>query len=252
MKLRFFRHLLALCLAVSCSQALSRELKIIFAQYTPPYMLDNGGGIVTDIVKAALEPGGYTVVPMPVAMGRGIELYASNRIDGIAPIRESSGLQSNYSDVFIQYHNYAFALKSRNLNIKTLNDLKVNTVIGFQNSSKYLGQAYAAAVAANPGYKEMANQETQTLMLLLGRIDVAIMDESIFRYYREKLIAEGKAPRSAEVQRFDLFPATEYKCAFADAKIRDEFNRGLATIRANGRYDAIYRKYTEQYFSIKK
>jgi polar amino acid transport system substrate-binding protein len=252
LKLPFFRFLLPLCLAAICSQAWSRELKIIFPQYTPPYVIDKGDGIVVEIVKAALEPAGYTIDPMPVAMGRGIELYASNRIDGIAVTRESSGLQSNYSDNFIQYHNHAFALKSHNFAIKSLNDLQGKTVMGFQNSSKYLGPAYAAAVNGNPNYKEMANQETQTLMLLLGRIDVAIMDEGIFRYYREKLIAEGKAPRSAEVQAFNLFPATEYKCAFADAKIRDDFNRGIATIRANGRYDAIYRKYTEQYFNVKK
>lgn len=231
---------------------MSRELKIIFAQYTPPYVIDNGDGIVVDIVKAALEPAGHTIIPVPVAMGRGIELYASNRIDGIALIRESSGLQSNYSATFIQYHNHAFALKSHNQAIKTLGDLKGKSVIGFQNSSKYLGPAYAAVVNANPHYKEMANQETQTLMLLLGRVDVAVMDESIFRYYREKLIAEGKAPRSAEVQAFDLFPATEYKCAFADAQVRDDFNRGIATLRASGRYDAIFKKYTTQYFAVKK
>jgi hypothetical protein len=96
-----------------------------------------------------------------------------------------------------------------------------------------------------------ANQEIQTLMLLLGRIDVAVMDESIFRFYREKLIAEGKAPRATEYEVFSLFPPTPYKTAFIDAKVRDEFNRALSAMRRDGRYGAIYRKYIDEYFVVK-
>lgn len=210
--------------------------------------MDSGKGIVADIVREALAPAGYTIDPIPVAMGRGIELYANNRIDGIALIRESSGLKSNYSQPFVYFHNRAIALKSHQVKLTKLADLKDKVVIGFQNSSKYLGQEYAAAVSANPNYKELANQETQTLMLLLGRVDVAIMDENIFRYYQHKLVAEGKAPATAEVEMFKLFPATEYKCAFSDPRVRDDFDRGIVALRNGGRYDALYRKYLGQQF----
>jgi polar amino acid transport system substrate-binding protein len=230
----------------------ARELKIIFSQYTPPYVFEEGDGIVVDIVREALKASGHTVVPVYAPIGRGFELFAEQRVDGTAIIRENSGLAANYSDEFMQYHNRAFTLKSRQHRLNTLEDFKDKSVIAFQNANKYLGEDFGRAVAKNPHYKEIANQETQTLMLLLGRIDVVVMDESIFRFYREKLISEGKASRSTEYEVFALFPPTPYKTAFIDAMIRDEFNRELKIMRNDGRYEAIYRKYIDEYFTIKR
>lgn len=253
MQVRIFGMVfLLLHLMLPWGNAWGRDLKIIFSQYTPPYVFEQGDGIVLDIVRAALEPHGYRVIPLYMPIGRGFELFAEKRVDGTAIIRESSGLKANYSDNFMQYHNHAFTLKSRKLAIRDVADLKNKTVVAFQSARKYLGQDFARAVADNPDYKEMANQETQTLMLLLGRIDIAVMDESIFRYYREKLIAEGKVARTDGADMFPIFPPTPYRTAFVDAKVRDDFNRGLAAIRGNGRYAAIYRKYTEQYFPVKQ
>jgi len=140
----------------------ARELKIIFSQYTPPYVFENGEGIVVEIVRAALEPAGYRVLPVYVPIGRGFELFADKRVDGTAIIRQNSGLKANYSHVFMRYHNHAIALKARNLAVRGLDDLKGRTIIAFQNAHKYLGEEFGRAVADNPNYKEMANQETQT------------------------------------------------------------------------------------------
>ncbi len=241
-----------ICLAIFGSQAQSRELKIIFSQYTPPYVFENGTGIVVDIVREALKAGGHSSVPIYVPIGRGFEMFAEQRVDGTAIIRENSGLKANYSVDFMQYHNRAFTLKKRQIKLQKLEDLNSMTVVAFQNAHKYLGEAFGQIATSNPNYKEMANQETQTLMLLLGRIDVAVMDESIFRFYREKLIAEGKIPRTIEFEAAPLFPPTPYKTAFIDAGIRDTFNRELAAMRRDGRYQAIYRKYIEEYFTVQQ
>ena len=142
--------------------------------------------------------------------------------------------------------------KSRGLSIRSVADLKDKSVIAFQNADRYLGQEFGRMAAGNRQYKEMAQQEAQTHMLLLGRIDVAVMDESIFRYYRQKLIAERKAEQAQEYVGHDIFPPTPYKAAFVDRKIRDNFNRAIAVMRKDGRYEAIYRKYNEQYRSSRK
>lgn len=252
MSIRILHIFFLACLALPLGQVQSRELKIIFSQYTPPYVFENGEGIVVDIVREALRASGHSTAPVYVPIGRGFELFAEKRVDGTAIIRENSGLKANYSDDFMQYHNRAFTLKARQHKLLKLADLKDKVVVGFQNAYKYLGEDFGQVVANHPNYKEMANQETQTLMLLLGRIDVAVMDESIFRFYREKLIAEGKAPRTAEYEAFPLFPPTPYKTAFIDAGIRDAFNRELVAMRRDGRYEAIYRKYIDEYFAVKQ
>jgi polar amino acid transport system substrate-binding protein len=241
-----------LFLALGAAAAPAKELKIIFSQYTPPYVFENDTGIVVDIVRAALESSGYQVKPIYVPIGRGFKMFAQREVDGTTIIQESSGLKAEYSRDFMQYHNHAFALKSHKLSVRSLDDLKDRSVVAFQNATHYLGEDFARVVARNPKYKEMAQQEAQTHMLLLGRADLAVMDESIFRYYRQKLITEGKIGKDADYVAFDLFKPTPYKAAFIDAKVRDDFDRGIAAMRKDGRYDAVYRKYAQQYFPVQK
>lgn len=243
--------LLALWCCISSAPAFAAELKIVFTKYTPPYVFEDGTGIIVDIVRTALESSGHTIKPVYVPIDRGFRMFADKEVDGTTIIQEASGLKAEYSDNYMQYHNRAFALRSRNLNIRGIADLGDKSVVAFQNADKYLGPAFSVAVASNPRYKEMAQQEAQAHMLLLGRIDVAVMDENIFRYYRQKLIAEKKADAALDYAGYDIFPPTPFKAAFIDRKIRDDFNRGIAAMRKDGRYDAIYRKYTEQYFNVK-
>ncbi len=41
-----------------------KPIRVIFSSYTPPYVFENGNGIVIDIVTEALKPAGYNVVPV--------------------------------------------------------------------------------------------------------------------------------------------------------------------------------------------
>ena len=252
MKLRAFLSILFLWSSWAYAQPPEKELTIVFSQYTPPYVFENDRGIVVEIVRVALESSGYKVKPIYVPIGRGTKMFAEKQVDGTTIIQESSGVKAEYSDNFMQYYNRAFTLKSRNLTVRTIADMKGKSVAAFQNAEKYLGAEFAWAVAGNPDYKEMAQQEAQAQMLLMGRIDVAVMDESILKYYRQKLIAEGKVDKGQEYIGFDIFKPTPFKAAFNNANVRDSFNKGIATMRKDGRYDAIYRKYTEQYYAIKK
>jgi len=55
-----------ICFALPLSQLQSREQRIIFHQQTPPYVLENGNGIVVDSVREALKASGHTLVPVYV------------------------------------------------------------------------------------------------------------------------------------------------------------------------------------------
>lgn len=229
----------------------SAELKIAFGQYTPPYVFEDGTGIAVDIVRMAMKEGGYQIEPVYVPIERGYKMFAAHQVDGTTIIQESTGIAAAYSKPFMSYHNRAYSLKSRNLGITRMSDLAGKTVVAFQSASKFLGPEFAQVSAANPEYKEIAQQQAQTQMLLLGRIDVAVMDEAIFRYYRQVLIAKGKVDSGVEFIGYELFTPTYYQAAFKDPAVRDAFDRGIAAMRQDGRYQGIYRKYTEQYFPVK-
>ena len=152
----------------------------------------------------------------------------------------------------MQYHNFAITLTHRKLPIKKIADLNGLNVIAFLRASRYLGLEFGAFVKDNGNYIEIANQERQVFMLLTGKTDVAVMDESIFRFYHTKLISEKKVSAHIKVQFNDLFAPSRYRTAFIDSTIRDHFNQGLAQLKANGGYRGIYEKYTRNYFNIRQ
>ncbi len=90
-----------------------KPIRVIFSSYTPPYVFENGNGIVIDIVTEALKPAGYNVVPVFLPLGRGFKMFADRKIEATSVIKKNSGLKNAYySDYFMQYHNYAITLKS--------------------------------------------------------------------------------------------------------------------------------------------
>ena len=245
------RLLFLLTSFLAYSSADAQELKIIFTKYTPPYVFENDTGIIVEIVQTALSAKGYQIKPVYVPIGRGLKMFSEKLADGTTIIQENADFKTYYSEDFMQYHNRAFALKSRNFDIRSIADLKGKSIMSFQSANKSLGETFKNIVARNSRYKEIAQQEAQVQVLLLGRTDITIMDESIFNYYRQKLIADGKVDKHQEFVSFEIFPPTPFKAAFNDPLIRDAFNEEVALMRKDGRYAAIYRKYGVQYQPLK-
>ena len=245
--MRLFKALsLFICLG---GQGFATELKIVVSQYTPPYVFEDGSGILLDIVRTALAEGGYQVKPIYVPIERGFRMFADRQVDGTTIIQESSGLQAEYSDYFMQYHNRAFVPKSSQQVIHRIADLG-----GKSRSPSSMPSAIWGGVCSGrcrqPRYKELAQQQSQVHMLLLGRIDVAIMDESIFRYYHQKLIAE----RQVEPGRRSSVTTSSRRRASRPPLLILRYATVLTRLSLScarmGVMEAIYRKYTERYFSV--
>ena len=231
----------------------AKEYKLVFSESTPPYVFKDGSGIVQTIVKEALAYKGHTVSPVFVNIGRGFELFKHGYVDGSTIIQQSSGLKAFYSIDYMQYHNAVFALKKNHYGIKKLDDLKDYHLIGFQNAAKYLGERFGkTARAMGKRYTELADQKQQVHMLFKGRTDIVAMDRHIFTFYRNELIREGKIDPKEPFELFELFEPTRYQTAFKDRQSRDDFNTGIAHLKKTGRYDEIYREYSEKYFAVKK
>ncbi len=243
---------LALLLMPAAGSIQARELKVVFSSYTPPYVFQGGNearpGILVDIVQQAFAGTDYTIKPVFLPLGRGFKLLEEKKIDVISISRRRLGVKAFYSDYSIAYHNFAIGLESRRMPIEQVSDLKGRSIIAFQKADVYLGDEFKAAIAGNPDYIEMANQENQVHMLLKGRIDIAVMDRSIFEFYRNKLVNEGQVSPDVKAHFYNLFEPSRYRAAFADEQVRDQFNRGLKRLREAGGYEAIYDKYLRDYF----
>jgi len=246
--------ILILLLSLSLFASSEKELKVVFSSYTPPYVFTSTkNGIVIDIVKEVLQNRGYIVKPVFLPIGRGFKMFAEKKVDATSIIKKSSGLvKAYYTEYFMQYHNKAFSLKDRGIELKKLSDLNSLHVIGFQNAHKVLNKEYIKSVKNSKKYRELANQKSQVLMLFKGRVDVIVLDESIFKYYKNMLIYEGKILANVEVISHNFFKPTKYRTAFVEKQARNDFDIGLKELKKNGRYDAIYEQYIKQNFEVKK
>lgn len=235
------RFVLCLGLLLFASNANAKDITLIAGLSLPPYIIqEENRGMEYDIIKEALALKGHNLQMNYVPFVRLVVDY--KKFDGAVTINESSGAEGNYSDVVITYQNYAISLKSKNLTINSIQDLKGVSTLAFQNATKYLGNEFAAMAKDNSNYAEQGNQEAQVKMLYSGRVDAIVSDINIFKFFRKKV---DNMDTSVEITLHELFPGTDYKVLFNDAQIRDDFNAGLAELRASGRYKAIVDSYIQ-------
>ena len=230
----------------------ANEIKVVFSYSTPPYVFGEDRGVAISIVREALQYKSHTLKPVFISVGRRIEMFKHGYVDAIPIVKNDSGPGAYYSDFFIRHHSAAFALNSRCCDIKNVEDLKNYRVIAFQNAQKNLGQAFANVVkASSANYSEVANQKQQAYKLLENRVDAIVLDRHVFEFYKKELISQGKVDEGVKVDIFDLFEPTQYRLAFQDENVRNDFNEGLRAIKKSGRYDEIYDNYSKQYFRMK-
>lgn len=227
--------------------AVARDVPVAIGLSISPYVIpDELRGMEYDIVKESLAQEGHRMVPMFLPLGRVTKELETGRT--AAAMTQRPGLNSGvaYSDVYITYHNFAISLESHNLSVAKMPDLSNKSVLAFQNAVIYLGGDYRQAVDANPRYREEASQVIQPLLLFLGRVDVVIADANIFGWFASRPEVKSKVDTTQKLRYHPIFPPTEYRMAFRDPALRDDFNRGLAKLRSSGEYDRIFARYAAE------
>ena len=228
------------------------EVKVVFPYTTPPYVFGDGRGVEIDIVEEALGYKSHTLKPIFITVGRSLEMFKGGFVDAIPIVQKNSGPGAYYSEPFIRHHAAAFALRSKAYVIEKVKDLKNYNVIAFQNAKIYLNEEFSeVAKSTYYSYLEVENQRQQTYMLLKNRTNVIVLDRYVFEYYKSELISQNKVDKEMKVDVFNLFEPTQYKLAFEDKNIRDDFDEGLKQLKKSGRYKEIYDYYSKEYFRMK-
>lgn len=220
------------------------QVRVGFGLSKPPYIMEGGnGGVELEIAEQALAAGGCKMTALQFPPSRGLAMLRAGLIDGLMTVDEGIGGASFFSDPYITYQNVATTLSKRHIELQSIEDLRNYSVAGFQNASVILGERFKEVTAHHKDYKEYSLQLIQDNLLYSGRVDVVVGDRLIFRYFSTRMGPSIDA--SQPVTFHTIFPPNPRKAAFRDADVRDRFNAGLKTIRSNGKYDAILRKYQE-------
>ena len=216
----------------------------------PPWVIpETNTGIELDILREAFKVKGYQIVPNYLSFAMSYSMFEADKLDGILNVTESSVKNGFYSAPVLSFENVAISLQEKNFPPDIdLNFLSDKSIVAFQKASVLLGETFRQVAAKNLRYQEVAKQSLQINLLMIRNVDFIIMEKNIFGYYWQQALADPHLIRAQSklnrpVQFHYLFEPSEYRFVFATEQIRNDFNAGLAVIKANGLYDDIFDRY---------
>lgn len=241
--MKFFgRFFLIATVFLASSQAFSKELTFIFGIDRPPYIFGREDkGIDYDVVKSALALKGHTLRALHSPNSRGMKELQLGKVNGFVGIAAGTDRRLFYSEPYAYYNNVIIAKKKRNIKLEKLEDLKNYKFVAFQGAKYFLGNRYEKVVSSVDRKTEIASQNDQNRLFWMDKIDVIILDLSVFKWYRKNL----KVDTSDEVVVYDKLldasiPGVNGRVVgFVDKKLRDEFNDGLLQLKSMPAYQAI-------------
>ena len=209
----------------------------------------NNSGIELDILKQALHPFGYKVVPNYLSFALAYSLFEADKLDGVINAKESALNKGFFSEPVVTFQNVAISLEDKGYpDDITPSFLTDKSVVAFQKASILLGDEFKQMTKQNTMYLELAKQSLQINLLMIRNIDFIIMDKSIFGYYWHKAQSDPnllrvKSKLDQAIQFHEMFEPNDYRFVFRTEKVRDDFNTGLAKLKESGEYDAILKLY---------
>ncbi|PQO41587.1 substrate-binding periplasmic protein [Blastopirellula marina] len=219
-------------------------LTIAISPDIPPYILDNASnGLEVDLMQLAFPDYDLNFVQLPYE-----ELETAipeKKADVSVGVRQEREGQYDSID-FIAFSNVAIAKKSADIELKKIADLGGYEVMTWQNAYLELGDGFRTMFAPggvdHANYKEVADQQEQVADFWQADKAVIVIDQNIFNQFSQTL-----GYSLDDVVVFDLFPAvTNFKVAFADELLCNEFNNRIRQLCLNGDYQKLLDKYGVQ------
>ena len=220
----------------------AKTIQISVGWTKPPYVIEaDNSGFEIDMLRSIFKSMGHELDIIYTPFGRSHTLLMKGVVDiGMTLSSRLNIAPAVFSDSYITYRNVAISLKGRGLSLNKMSKLSKYSVAAFQNARIYLGEEYLRAVDESSFYVELPDQQKQVAMLLLGRIDVVVMDINIFNYLSKEQLGKDHMV-NVDVHR--LFPATQYHLGLLDEKLKDQFNKELIKFKNSPDYQLLINKY---------
>lgn len=241
--------LLALVTSAHAASAVARDVMIGFAGNSAPYVMPDkdNPGISVEITREAFKRVGIQIKPVFQSYMRVKEEVKRGRLDGAAAM---PGGEENlhYSEPSIAFDNVAVVRKRDDIVIEHIRDLPGHRIVAWQNAHDHLGGEFQQLFGRHVKedyvrkYYDLADQASQVRMFWSGRADVIVIDDVIFDYMTSTMADDFDTGIALEKHRI-FGGLTVFPIAFNDRELRDQFNIGIAKLRAEGRIEQIYQKY---------
>ena len=213
----------------------------------PPYvLLHSGSGIILDQIRQALQNVGLSLELSPISNSDNLALFRNKQLDMLCfttPEASPNGYFSAHP--LVSFHNTAISLKDSKIEIRSYQDLKSYSIMAFNMAHQLLPDEFAQTLLGQANYLELANQQHQVEALFKGAADIVIMEKTVFRYYLSQLRRANPSNldlRQAYVYS-DFFSPVTYYPAFANAKLRDQYDQGFKMLIESGEDKRISNRY---------
>jgi polar amino acid transport system substrate-binding protein len=244
-------RLLNYCLLFLPLTSSAAEIKIAFATDRPPYCFrkDNvDQGIEIDLLRRIMSLQGHTIKIVTIPKIRLIKAVKEREVDASATVQDNQDRSLYFSDPYLEFQNVVISKSSRAIELNAMQDLAKYSFIIWQDGWRNLGAEFEANYRPNANgkfpknYNQAFNQLSQNKMFWADRVQLIIIDKTIFEHHQRLLATEFNT--STPLTFHDLIKTkTAYSVVFHDANLRQQFNEGLKKIRSNGSYQKIIDTY---------
>ena len=219
----------------------SREIEVVVGLDKPPYVNSaSDSGFEVELVRAIISDMGHSAKLLYLPYGRTTKVINQDAVDIALTLTPSHAVSPDIlSNPYIAYQNVAVTRLDRNLQIDSIEMLKTMSVVAFQTATSVLGKTFEETLSSQPTYLEIAKQKRQVDMLMLGSVDVAVMDRNIFSHFK----LHDDRYKNDDVVIHELFPVSSYRAAIPNNELREAFNHSLSAMIKSGRYQALLEKY---------
>ncbi|MBP2293713.1 substrate-binding periplasmic protein [Azospirillum rugosum] len=244
----FKTTLLATTLVCAALPAAADQLRMVALSF-PPLIHDDGGkpaGIAYDIVTRAMAKAGHTVTVEIMPWARALDTVRDGGADAIFTAYKTPEREQflNYStEVLVPQVVSLFVAKDSKVafdgDLSKLAAYKVGVVNQISYGS-VLDDAFKAGVL--PAVEKSNDSDSNVKKLLSGRFDVMPSNRYVAQYFLKQ---EGALDRVKELSPpvQDLPSYIAFTKARDTTRLRNDFDAGVAAMKASGDYQALLDKY---------
>tara|TARA_R110001583_G_scaffold145995_2_gene298025 strand:+ start:810 stop:1538 length:729 start_codon:yes stop_codon:yes gene_type:complete len=231
-----------LAIIFTATSLAKQPFKVVVGLSKPPYVIEeNQSGFELELIHQVLTAIGKDIEFVFVPFGRSEKMFELADISAVITVNKQMFPNiASLSESYINYQNIAISLKKDAISVNSISDLSKYSIASFQLAHKVLGEEFALAVSSSSMFMQVANQEKQVELLLLGRVDILIMDVKIFLHYLNKL---GRSAQRSDVQFHYIFPLSPYRVAFKNNQDMNAFNQAMRKFKTTNDYQILAEKY---------
>lgn len=247
------KYILILLLSLCGPLCAGEVITIIASNSIPPYVMGREPvskqlpGLQVELVNAALDIVGIKTTWKIMPNNRILIQYKLNTVDAALNLPSlSNEIQTFASKPILSYQNCVIGSNLlRNIWKEKAKELRI---LGYQTAEDKFAAVFGKDVLAkSKNYNEVPSQKTITYHSVTGRTDLVLSDSLIFSYYAQTYWPEQT--KKLDLKCLHVIDSPR-ELGFKSKAVRDRFNKGLETIKKNGSYDRIHKKYLRIYSAL--